>query len=176
MKARFYSRPPVPKTNTFPQIGAAAIIIFENKLLVEKRSDSGKWCFIGGGMKENESIEACIVREVKEETGLILQATNFKLFRIYSNPYRIAAYSDGNIRRIFTTAFIHQSHSKIPIVKMSGESRALAWVDVNGLLALDFAETHTEIRADFCKWHLNGLLGNEKHHLNFHHEAMEVMK
>ena len=40
-----------------------------------KKSDDlneGKWIGIGGHMEDGESPEECVVREVREETGLVL--------------------------------------------------------------------------------------------------------
>ena len=41
---------------------------------VKKSNDEneGKWIGIGGHLEENESPDECIIREVKEETGLVL--------------------------------------------------------------------------------------------------------
>lgn len=50
---------------------AAAIILFKNKLLISQRTEqqtlAGYWEFPGGKVLENESLEACVVREVEEE-------------------------------------------------------------------------------------------------------------
>ena len=34
--------------------------------------NEGKWIGIGGHMEDGESPEECVVREVREETGLVL--------------------------------------------------------------------------------------------------------
>lgn len=43
----------------------------------DKDVNKDKWIGVGGHLEENESPDECIVREVKEETGLTL--TNYKL-------------------------------------------------------------------------------------------------
>jgi len=40
----------------------------------KKDINKDKWLGIGGKFEENESPEECIIREVKEETGLVLQS------------------------------------------------------------------------------------------------------
>lgn len=51
-----------------------AIVINDNKILVMLRVKQGSKYFtlVGGGVKEGESLEDALVREVKEETGLIV--------------------------------------------------------------------------------------------------------
>jgi ADP-ribose pyrophosphatase YjhB (NUDIX family) len=50
---------------------AAVIVDQENILLIEhRRRGRVYWTLPGGGLEEGETIEACLRREVKEETGL----------------------------------------------------------------------------------------------------------
>lgn len=55
--------------------GAKAFVVNGNKLLVVRRSASGRglvgqWDVPGGRAQGEEDIEQCLVREVREETGL----------------------------------------------------------------------------------------------------------
>ena len=56
----------------------------ENKYLMlyrckkEKDANKGKWIGIGGGFIEGESPEDCLLREVREETGLTLTKWQFR--------------------------------------------------------------------------------------------------
>lgn len=59
-------------------VGAAAIIVHEGKLLLEKRAvepGKGCWGLLGGMAEPGEQITECVVREVQEESGLEIQIT-----------------------------------------------------------------------------------------------------
>jgi len=62
---------------------AGVFIINKDKILLQKRSSTkkinpGKWCFVTGFVKENELPEDAVVRNLKEEIGLIYNKDNLK--------------------------------------------------------------------------------------------------
>jgi mutator protein MutT len=62
---RFYPNQPV--------VGVGAIIVCNDKILLEKRKGEpgkGKWSVPGGLVELGETVENAVIREVKEETGL----------------------------------------------------------------------------------------------------------
>jgi 8-oxo-dGTP pyrophosphatase MutT (NUDIX family) len=60
-------------------LGAAgtALIEHERKLLFERRADADVWGLIGGGVEDDETLEAALRREVHEETGLLISSYEF---------------------------------------------------------------------------------------------------
>ncbi|MEM0007950.1 MAG: NUDIX hydrolase [Candidatus Bathyarchaeia archaeon] len=67
MVRRFYPSQPV--------VGVGAIIICDGKILLEKRKGEpgrGKWSVPGGLVELGERAEDAVIREVKEETGLVV--------------------------------------------------------------------------------------------------------
>lgn len=68
--------------------------IAKNKMLLTQRIDNGQWCLPGGRMEPGESVSECCIREVLEETGLIV--TVGALVGVYSSPNYITEYVDGN--------------------------------------------------------------------------------
>ena len=56
---------------------ATTIIEKEEKILLQRRSDNGKWGLIGGLMEINETFQETAIREVREETGLEVRRDSF---------------------------------------------------------------------------------------------------
>lgn len=52
------------------------LMLYRNKK--ENDPNEGKWVGIGGGIEEGETPDQCLVREVKEETGLTLTEYKFR--------------------------------------------------------------------------------------------------
>src|SRR3954447_16994211 len=65
---------------------AAAIIDDEGRFLAIRRADNGAWEPPGGVLELDESIEAGLIREVEEETGLQVEPT--ALTGVYKNIRR----------------------------------------------------------------------------------------
>ena len=69
----------------------AALIVRDNKVLIAKRSTGdpnvfGKWEFPGGKVKENETEEHAIEREIKEEFEMDIKASKFLINNICEYP------------------------------------------------------------------------------------------
>lgn len=79
-----------------PKLVAIAIIPVESKLVLGRRTmnpGKGLWAFPGGYVNRGESVHGALVREVREETHLDVQAEH--LLGLYSeddNPVVLAAY------------------------------------------------------------------------------------
>jgi mutator protein MutT len=62
----------------WPIVGVGAIIIQNGKILLEKRKNEpgrGKWSIPGGLVELGESLEQTVIREVQEETSLVVDAS-----------------------------------------------------------------------------------------------------
>ena len=59
-----------------PIVGVGVVIIREGKILLERRKNEpgrGKWSIPGGLVELGESVEETVIREVHEETGLLVE-------------------------------------------------------------------------------------------------------
>jgi ADP-ribose pyrophosphatase YjhB (NUDIX family) len=83
--------------------GVAAVIVTEDGVLLQRRDDNGKWGLPGGAVEPGESVEAALVREVREETGLEVEPV--RLVGVYSDPlhHQIVTYPDGNVIHYVST-------------------------------------------------------------------------
>ena len=87
------------------RLGCSAVIFDEarEKVLLTKRADNGLWCLPGGGMDPGESVEETIIREVQEETGLIVRV--LRLIGVYSDPNWLVVYNESDSVQIVALNF-----------------------------------------------------------------------
>lgn len=69
-----------------PLVGAGVIIEQDGKVLLIDRSDGLGYTIPGGIVRHRETVEQCVVREAREETGYTIQLT--ELIGVYSAPKR----------------------------------------------------------------------------------------
>ena len=74
--------------------GGAIIKDEFGRILLQRRSDYGNWGLPGGAMEPGESIEETMIREIKEETGIILK--EYQFLTVYSGERMMYTYPDGN--------------------------------------------------------------------------------
>jgi 8-oxo-dGTP diphosphatase len=59
-----------------PYVGIGAVIVHEGRVVLVKRRFeplAGQWSIPGGAVEAGETLEACITREMAEETGFLVQ-------------------------------------------------------------------------------------------------------
>lgn len=124
---------------------SCAIIENENKeVLVTQRSDLMKlplkWEFPGGKIEKNETAEACLLREIKEELNLeiIIKHTHTLVPVEHS-------YAEFSIRLIPFICFIESGEIKL------AEHANYLWLQSNELLALDWAEADIPILKNYLQ-------------------------
>ena len=99
----FYGEPNAPRPNRPIGVGVLGLIERDGRLLMERRSDCGRWGFVGGAAEVEESLEDALRREVLEETGLVV--TGEELFAVFPGPSRVVRYPDGNVVRLMTFVY-----------------------------------------------------------------------
>src|SRR5687768_2408687 len=84
--------------------GAAAIIHDDGgRVLLEQRSDGGRWGPPAGAVDPGETPAQAIVREVLEETGLRVEVTG--VVAVLGGPNYRFAYANGDLCEYVTTVF-----------------------------------------------------------------------
>lgn len=140
--------PNAPKATQGAHLGANAIIVCNNKLLLEKRRDSDLWGLIGGGVKANESELQAMVREIYEELGIRVPKERIQKLSVYGEPGRIAAYRDGSIWRMVIVVFGLELE-EMPELVISQESRELRFFTAEELKDIEIVVTHSDIVEDW---------------------------
>ena len=109
----------------------AAVIREKGRILVSSRpagkAAAGKWEFPGGKMEPGEMPGECIVREMKEETGLEIlnpRIVGIKQFPITDGRYIVLLFK--------TTEFIG--------TVVSSDEGEMEWVDINNLSEVNVVE------------------------------------
>ena len=81
------------ETWTKTREGSRAVIVRDGKILLTHELNSTWWLLPGGGLEEGETPEACVIREVEEETGLLVRPLRQFLFmHEYYEEYRYTGY------------------------------------------------------------------------------------
>ncbi len=125
----------MPEANSV-RPAATVAVIKENKILMLKRKDSGKWTMPGGTMELSESLTDCAVREVKEETGLDVKICD--VIGAYTDPDVRIEYSDGEVRREFSVVYYGEVTGDCS-VRLDDESGEYQWAEAETVDSLPMA-------------------------------------
>ncbi len=106
--------------------GASAVILdTDGRVLLQQRTDNGRWGLPGGAIEFGESILEALHREVLEETGLTVAVE--RLVGVYSHPdhHQIITYPDGNVFHFVSTCFVCRPTGGV--LTLGDETAGLAW-------------------------------------------------
>ncbi|QDK71193.1 NUDIX hydrolase [Lactococcus protaetiae] len=92
-------------------IACASVIIYDETrgILLQKRKDNGQWCYHGGSVEPDETVEEAAKRELFEETGL--SALEMELYTVASGKEQHFFYPNGDEVHIVDTVFICKNFS-----------------------------------------------------------------
>ncbi len=80
---------------------AGALILRDDRILLQRRADNGLWGFVGGLVEMNETYEQAALREIREETGLEVRLESF--LGIYHNHHMV--WSNGDAAHVISAMF-----------------------------------------------------------------------
>ncbi len=117
-------------------ITAVGVVIInrQNKVLIAKRPADkampNKWEFPGGKLEENETLEECGIREIKEELELDIAIKEYI-------GYEDLSMKDKHFCLHIYTAYKVSEHQELVL----NEHTDAAWVDISELVEYDFPAT-----------------------------------
>jgi len=95
-------------------VGLSALIVDEKEeFLLEKRSDNGLYCRPGGSLDLGETVLEGVVREVREETGIVLDPKEGRLFQIRSGDKAQIHYPNGDVTDYVDLVFLFRVSSAV---------------------------------------------------------------
>ena len=114
---------------------AGAVIVREDRILLQRRADNGRWGLIGGLVEMNETYTEAALREIREETGLEVRLDSF--LGIFHNHDMV--WSNGDAAHVICAMFTASVVRGEP--RIDEESYELRFFGRNELPEL-FAEDH----------------------------------
>lgn len=133
----YFNDPAAPKANSIVPAVTAFVVNDTGDVLLERRSDNGRWGMPGGVQEIGENIAGTVVREVLEETGIHVEVVG--MVGIFTDPGHVIAFADGEVRQEFSLCF--RARPVGGEIKVSSESFAVRWVPRAQLDSLDISPT-----------------------------------
>jgi 8-oxo-dGTP diphosphatase len=118
--------------------GVAGLVVDgQGRLLLQRRSDSGAWGLPGGMVDPGESPARTVVREVHEETGLVVRP--HRLAGVIG-PHHIV-YPNGDVVEVTSSAFVCSVVAG-RLEPLDGESSALRFVPLDQMPVSPFLSVY----------------------------------
>lgn len=137
-----------PTASRGPALLVLVTVFAEDRVLLQRRGlppYQGRWAPPGGFVEAGESLEAAAIREVAEETGVRLRATQLIPCALISLP-RMNQIHHGFIARLA---------ARVPVRPAPPESLEVGWFTESEMRALDnwdpAANIETGIQFDFFR-------------------------
>ena len=104
--------------------GATIVVLKNNKILLNLRSDTNTWGIPGGSLELGETLEETAARELKEETNL--EADCFTLLNVFSGNDFYFEYPNGD--KLYSVIALYLAKNVIGNLKITdGESADLQY-------------------------------------------------
>ncbi|MGW0898724.1 NUDIX domain-containing protein [Streptomyces goshikiensis] len=139
----YFNDASAPKANSIVPAVTAFVLNDAGEVLLERRSDNGRWGMPGGVQEVGENIAGTVIREVLEETGISVEVVG--LVGIFTDPGHVIAFSDGEVRQEFSLCF--RARPLRGEIKVSSESFEVRWVPRAEVDSLDMSPT-TRLRLE----------------------------
>lgn len=136
-RLEYWNDPAAPKPNSLVPACGVLTVDGQSRVLLQRRRDTGQWAIPMGKMELGETPSQCAIRETREETGVLVEATG--LLGVYSDPGHIVAYTDGEVRQEYEVILLGRPVSGTPAA--NDEASEAAWFSPGDLEPLDIHPT-----------------------------------
>jgi bifunctional NMN adenylyltransferase/nudix hydrolase len=120
----------------------AFIVSDDGYVLMGKKPHRDKYCMIGGFVEpNNDTFESAVIREVQEETGLIITTTPRYLFSARVNDARYLREDD----KIMTAVFLVTYNGDKSIAKGDDDIEEVRWIKLKDIRHNMFVDAHQEL-------------------------------
>ncbi|HEU5472655.1 MAG TPA: NUDIX domain-containing protein [Actinophytocola sp.] len=126
-EAEYYHDPTAPRANSVRPTAFAAVRDQSARILLAQRADTFNWELPGGNVEPGESAVAAVIREVAEETGVMISVTG--LSGVYTDPAHVMVYPSGEVRQQFALCLHAIPVSGVPRPDHD-EMIDVGWIDV----------------------------------------------
>ncbi|MET3986480.1 NUDIX domain-containing protein [Streptomyces sp. PvR034] len=133
----YFDDPNAPKANSIVPAVTAFVVNDAGDVLMERRSDNGRWGMPGGVQEIGENIAGTVIREVLEETGILVEVVG--LVGIFTDPGHVIAFADGEVRQEFSLCF--RARPVGGEIRVSSESLEVRWIPRSEIEDLDASPT-----------------------------------
>lgn len=114
--------------------GATVVVLKDNKILLNLRSDTNTWGIPGGAIELGETLEETASRELKEETNL--EAESFTLLNVFSGKEFYFKYPNDD--ELYSVVALYLANDTTGELKITdGESFELKYFGKNELPNLE---------------------------------------
>lgn len=81
------------------RIACRGLVIKESKILLSYETATDQWTIPGGGLEDGEDERGCCIREIAEETGLLVEtsACLLEIYEYYENIQWVNKYFKCNV-------------------------------------------------------------------------------
>ena len=114
--------------------GATVVVLKDNQILLNLRSDTNTWGIPGGALELGETLEQTAARELREETNLSAEA--FTLLHLFSGPDFYFKYPNGD--ELYSVVTLYLAKGVTGELRITdGESNELAYFSKSQLPLLE---------------------------------------
>lgn len=125
----------IPRENEERRDGGCAVIFDPEtqRYGVGERTDDGLYILFGGGSDDNESIEECILREVREESGLH-DFSHVEVIAEANTHYHNIAKNVNRVAHATCLLVVLKSRDCIPTMLEAHEKFVLSWYPASDII------------------------------------------